>query len=230
VSVAWVIGAGSGVGRATAQALAADGYAVALSGRGESELIETGALFPEADWMALPGDASDPLFAEDAVAAIAERYGRINTLVYTAGVGLYGQVEDYPLDDWDETFRSNVTGIFVTVRAALARLRESNGQVIAIGSGASLQGYASLSAYAASKFALRGFMQSLAAEVSQDGVKCSLILPGSIRTGFAGRDPDALPSDPTKKWLVPDDVADAIIYLLKQPAHAWTQEMTLWPF
>jgi NAD(P)-dependent dehydrogenase (short-subunit alcohol dehydrogenase family) len=203
---------------------------VALSGRGESELIETGSLFPEADWLALPGDASDPLFAEEAVASIADRYGRLNALVYTAGVGLYGPVAEYPLDDWEETFRSNVTGLFVTVRAALPRLKASRGSVIAIGSGASLQGYASLSAYAASKFALRGFMQSLAAEVAQDGVKCSLILPGSIRTGFAGRDPDAPPSDPSRKWLVPGDVVDAITFLLKQPAHAWTQEMMLWPF
>jgi NAD(P)-dependent dehydrogenase (short-subunit alcohol dehydrogenase family) len=230
VSVAWIIGAGSGVGRATAQALAADGWVTALSGRAESTLIETGSLFPESDWIALPGDGSDPLFAEEAVGTIVDRYGRIDALIYTAGVGLYGTVEHYPLDDWDETFRSNVTGLFVTARAALPRLKASRGSVIAIGSGASLQGYASLSAYAASKFALRGFMQSLAAEVSRDGVKCSLILPGSIRTGFAGRDPDAPPSDPTKKWLVPGDVADAICFLLKQPAHAWTQEMTLWPF
>jgi len=73
-------------------------------------------------------------------------------------------------------------------------------------------------------------MQSLAAEVSADGIKVSTILPGSIMTPFGGRSVEEKQANKSnRKYLEPDDVAEAILFLLNQPARAWTQELNLWP-
>jgi 3-oxoacyl-[acyl-carrier protein] reductase len=76
-------------------------------------------------------------------------------------------------------------------------------------------------------------MQSLAGEVGGDGIKVSTVLPGSILTDFGGRSADekrAAARDAGKRYLEPEDVAAAVLYLLRQPARAWTQELNLWPF
>ncbi|MFM9105222.1 MAG: SDR family oxidoreductase, partial [Chloroflexota bacterium] len=156
-------------------------------------------------------------------------------LVAAAGVGLYGPVETYALEDWETTIATNLTGVFLATRAALPHLRAGGGGwIVAIGSGAGKQGYANLAAYSASKFGLIGYMQALGAEAGPDGIRTAVINPGSILTPFAGRPvaekQEAMLRDPGKKYLLPEDVADAVLWLLRQPGRAWTQEMNLWPF
>jgi NADP-dependent 3-hydroxy acid dehydrogenase YdfG len=81
---------------------------------------------------------------------------------------------------------------------------------------------------------LMGLMQGLAGEVTDDGVKVCTVVPGSILTPFGGRSVaekrEEMASDPGRKYLYPEDVAEAILFLLRQPRHAWTQELNLWPF
>ncbi len=141
----------------------------------------------------------------------------------------------YALADWDETIATNLTGPFLCAKAAIPHLRQrGGGHIIAISSGAGKQGYPQLGAYSASKFGLMGLMQGLAGEVGDDGIKVSAIVPGSIITPFGGRaveeKREAMSSDSAKKYLEPEDVAEAILFLLRQPRRAWTQEMNLWPF
>ena len=232
--VAIVTGAGSGVGRATALALAVVGATPVLVGRTRERLEETGLLVERAGGTALilPADVSD----EGAVAEVVERtvaeLGGVDSLVAAAGVGLYGPVESYPLADWQTTLATNLTGVFLCSRAVLPALRaRGGGAILAVASGVGKQGYPNLAAYAASKFGLIGFMQSLAAEVGEQGVKVSTIVPGSILTDFAGGSAASKRARPEgKRYLEPEDVADAVLYLLRQPAHAWTQELNLWPF
>ena len=235
--VALVTGAGSGVGRATALALAAAGLRVALVGRGPAALEETARLVRERGGRALvtPADVADEAAVEAAVGRTVVELGGVDVLVAAAAVGLYGRVEEYALADWQATLATNLTGVFLCSRAVLRPMRErGGGAIVAIASGAGRQGYPALAAYSASKFGLIGFMQSLAAEVGDDGIKVSTILPGSILTGFAGADVAAKRAaaerDPGKKYLEPEDVAEAVLFLLCQPARAWTQEMNLWPF
>lgn len=234
VRAAIVTGAGSGVGRATALALAADGAAVVLAGRTQRALDETASLVTEAGGTALP--VATDVTNEKSVAALidqtVDRYGGLDVLICAAGVGLYGPVDQYSLDDWQTTLATNVTGVFLPARAALEPMRQrGGGAIIAVGSGAGKQGYANLAAYSASKFGLVGFMQSLAAEVSGDGIKVSTIVPGSILTDFAGGSADQKRANPDgKSYLEPDDIAAAIVFLLSQPDRAWTQELNLWPF
>jgi 3-oxoacyl-[acyl-carrier protein] reductase len=233
--VAIVTGAGSGVGRATALALADAGWTPTLVGRREQPLAETADSIESRDGRCLvtPADIADEAAVADVAARTLANLGRIDALVNVAGVGIFGPVESYPLADWQQTLATNLTGVFLCCRAVLPAMRErGEGAILAIASGAGKQGYANLSAYAASKFGLIGFMQSLAQEVGDDGIKVSTIVPGSIRSDFGGRSSTDRRAnrDDGKKYLVPEDVAAAVVFLLGQPRHAWTQELNLWPF
>src|SRR5262249_39090559 len=120
----------------------------------------------------------------------------------------------------------NLTGAFLCSRAVLpAMRRQGSGHIIMIDSGAGKQGYATMAAYSASKFGLIGFAQALAQEVGDEGIKVCTITPGSIISGFAGGQ-----TRQGAKYLLPEDVAEAVLYLLQQSVRAWTQEMSLWPF
>ena len=172
---------------------------------------------------------------EDVFARAASELGGLDTAILAAGIGLFGPLETYPLRYWESTIATNLTGPFLCAKAAIPYLRQrGGGSIVAVSSGAGKQGYPQLAAYSASKFGLMGMMQGLAAEVAADGIKVCTVVPGSILTPFAGRTvaekQAAMAKDPGKKYLEPEDVADAILFLLRQPKHAWTQELNLWPF
>ena len=232
---ALITGAGSGVGRATAIALSVAGATTVLAGRNRASLEETTRMVEAAGGhaLAIPVDITDETSVRDLVATTTSTLdSSINILIAAAGVGLYGAVADYSLADWQTTIATNLTGVFLCCREFLpGMVTAGGGAIIAVGSGASKQGYANLAAYAASKFGLLGFMQSLAAEVGEKGIKVSTILPGSIATTFAGKTlvDVAVGRAAGKTYLEPEDVAEAIVYLLRQPDRAWTQEMNLWP-
>jgi NAD(P)-dependent dehydrogenase (short-subunit alcohol dehydrogenase family) len=233
--VALITGAGSGVGRAAALALGGAGLTTVLTGRTPAPLEETAGLIEAAggNVLAVPADITDETSVRDLVSTATSTLGRpIDILIAAAGVGLYGPVATYSLADWQTTLATNLTGIFLCCREVLpGMVAAGGGVIIAIGSGASKQGYANLAAYAASKFGLLGFMQSLAAEVGNQGIKVSTILPGSIATTFAGKSSADVEAGRAagKSYLEPEDVAEAVVYLLRQPDRAWTQEMNLWP-
>lgn len=235
--VAVVTGAGSGVGRATAVALAAAGAFPALIGRAPEDLEATAALIAAGNGLSLvvPADVRDEQAVEAALARVADELGGIDTVILAAGIGRYGPIETYALTDWEATLATNLTGPFLCARAAIPYLRNrGGGAIVGIGSGASKQGYATLGAYSASKFGLMGLLQSLAQEVGNEGIKVSAIVPGSILTPFGARSTEAkraaMADDPGKKYLEPEDVAEAVLFLLRQPRRAWTQELNLWPF
>ena len=227
-----VVGASRGAGRAIAVELAAQGAAVGLVARDRAAL---GALADElrargSRVAVAAADVRDEGQVELAVQATARALGGLDGLIYCAGVSIHGAVEGFALDDWRLIVDTNLTGLFLCVRAALPLLRaQRHGSIIALSSGAGKQGYAGLAAYCASKFGLMGFLQSLAAEVGDEGIKVSTLVPGSILTGFGGRSV-AERAASGQKYLWPEDVAQAVIYLLTQSDRAWTQEMTLWPF
>jgi NAD(P)-dependent dehydrogenase (short-subunit alcohol dehydrogenase family) len=235
--VAVITGAGSGVGRAVAVGLAAAGGTPVLIGRTREPLAETAALVAEVGGQSLvgPADVSDEAAVEAVFAQTADELEGIDAAILAAGIGRYGPIESYPLADWEETLATNLTGPFLCAKAAIPHLRRNGGgAIIVVSSGAGKQGYPQLGAYSASKFGLMGLMQGLAGEVADDGIKVCTVVPGSILTPFGGRSVakkrEEMASDPGRKYLYPDDVAEAILFLLRQPRHAWTQELNLWPF
>ena len=234
--VAVITGAGSGVGRAVAMALAAAGGMPVLVGRTREPLRETAALVAGVGGQSLvrPADVTDEAAMTEVFAQAADELEGIDAAILAAGVGRYGPVESYPLADWEETLATNLTGPFLCAKAAIPHLRRNGGAIVAVSSGAGKQGYPQLGAYSASKFGLMGLMQGLAGEVTADGIKVCTVVPGSILTPFGGRSVaekrEEMARDPGRKYLYPEDVAEAILFLLRQPRHAWTQEMNLWPF
>jgi 3-oxoacyl-[acyl-carrier protein] reductase len=237
--VAVITGAGSGVGRAVAVAVAAEGMRPVLFGRRRQPLEETAALARDASGRRVEPvvqsvDVTDEADVSRAFDAAIRLSSGIDVLVCNAGIGRYGPVETYSLADWRATIETNLTGAFLCCRAAIGPLRDrGGGAIVAIASGAGKQGYATLAAYAASKFGLIGFMQSLAPEVESDRIKVSTIVPGSIISDFgtssSADKAAAAAADPSKRYLEPSDVADALLFLLRQPDRAWTQELNLWP-
>lgn len=231
-TIALITGAGSGVGRATALLLAEHGVHVGLLGRRVAPLEATAQEVQQRGGrsLVLPADVADETAVGSAVDRLVAEFGGVDLLVHSAGVGLYGPVEHYSLADWQATFGSNVTGLFLCARAIIPHLRaRGGGSIIAISSGAGRRGYANLAAYSAAKFAVIGFMESLAEELGPDRIKCSTILPGSILTEFGPHSIEEKRAS-GNRYLQPEDVAEAILYLLRQPAHAWTQQLNLWPF
>jgi NAD(P)-dependent dehydrogenase (short-subunit alcohol dehydrogenase family) len=236
-NVAVITGAGSGVGRAVARALAGAGATSVLVGRNAEPLRETAALVAVAggEALVLPADVTDETAVAEVFTRAATTFGGIDAAILAAGIGRYGPIASYSLADWEATLATNLTGPFLCARAAIPHLRQrGGGAIIAVSSGAGKQGYPQLAAYSASKFGLMGFLQGLAGEVADDGIKVSAVVPGSILTPFGGRSVAekraAIAADPGKKYLEPEDVAEAVLFLLRQPRRAWTQELNVWPF
>lgn len=231
--VAIITGAGSGVGRATAIALAGAGMPVVLAGRrlGPLEAVAEQVSRAGGTALCIPADISREEDVARLVGQAVDRFGGVDVLVGAAGIGVFGPVEGYALADWQRTLATNVTGLFLTSRAVLGAMRDrGGGDIIAISSGAGKQGYANLAAYSASKFAVHGFMQSLAAEVGSDGIRVSTIAPGSILTDFGTTDEATKRANQgDKRYLEAADVAEAVLFLLRQPDRAWTQDLNLWP-
>ena len=231
--VAIITGGNRGVGLATARRLAQAGAAVAIVGRDADQLAVAEASIRDAvanaRVLGIAGNVTDPASMERAIQQAESGLGGVDILVNNAGIGRYGPVAEQPVEEWRRVIEVNLLGVFYATRAALPAIRRrGGGQIIAISSGAARQGYPNMSAYCSSKAALEGFMRALAAEVANEPIKCATIVPGSILTDFGVRTrEERLKSG--AKFLEPEDVAEAVMFLLAQPDRAWTQELTLWP-
>ncbi len=228
--VGLVTGASRGIGRAIALALAEAGLDLALAARGQAALDavadEVRALGRRC--VAVATDVGVPAEVDRLVARALAELGRLDVLVNNAGVDAHGTVEESAVEDWQRVLATNLTGPYLCSRAVLpAMRRQGGGAIVNISSGAGKTGYAGMAAYCASKFGLMGFAEALAAEVGDQGIKVSTICPGTTVTEFGGRPPARQAG---VKVLLPEDVAAAVLYLLRQSPQAWTSEMTLWPF
>ncbi len=227
--VAMVTGAGRGVGRATALALAERGGRIVLGARSKDDLASVAIEVRERGGEAevVVADVREEAGAQALADRALSAFGRIDTLVNNAGIGGSGAVETLPLETWRACLDTNLTGPFLCSRAVLPTMRaQGSGYIIMIASGAGKRGYGGMAAYCASKFGLIGLAESLADEVSGQHIKVCTITPGSILTHFGS----ARGPRPGAKYLLPEDVANAIVFLLEQSERAWTQEMNLWPF
>jgi len=229
--VAFITGGSRGVGQAVARRLVGRGAAVALVALHRTQLDATISELTAHGGQAvgIVGDVTDPASMEAAVRETERSLGSLDILVNNAGIGRYGSIAEQPPGEWHRVIEVNLLGVFHATRAALPAIRRrGGGQIIAISSGAGKQGYPNMSAYCASKFGLQGFMAALAAEVADEPIKCATIVPGSILTDFGVRTrAERMASG--ARFLEPEDIADAVDFLLMQPDRAWTQELTLWP-
>jgi len=222
---ALVTGASSGLGRATAIALARAGADVALVARSQGELDSAKEEVSKAGRRALtlPVDlASEPETA-GAVGRTLEALGRIDVLVNAAGTDAPGPVEGLDVEGWDRTLSVNLRAPFLLSKAAFPRMREAGGgMIVNISSVAGKKGWANASAYCASKFGLTGFTEALADEGKEHGIRAIVLYPGAMATNWGAFSPEERQEgEPTKasptRVLPPERVADLIAWLAASP-------------
>lgn len=146
---------------------------------------------------------------------IIEKHGKIDILINNAGLGYFGHCDELPIEQWHEMFDTNVTGLFYATKLALPSMKKQGaGHIVNISSIAGLEGYQQVSAYCATKFAVRGFSDALYKEVRDFGVKVTCVYPGSVKTDFFRHSENITAHD---NMLMPEDVAGQIIYCLESP-------------
>jgi 3-oxoacyl-[acyl-carrier protein] reductase len=212
-ATALVTGAGRGIGRAVALALAREGVAVAGVARTAADLDSlVGEI--EADGgkgLAFAGDLRDPNVPEAAIAATVDRFGGLQILVNNAGIGAHSSVAETSDEVWEKVLGTNLTAPFRLTRAALPHLFHRGGHVFMISSLAGVNPIPGMAAYCASKAGLDHFTACLMLEVRQRGVKVTTIAPGSVDTSFDG----AARAEDTSWMLVGEDIARTVVDQLK---------------
>jgi 3-oxoacyl-[acyl-carrier protein] reductase len=226
--VALVTGAGRGIGRAIALSLAKSGCRVVLSARTLVQLEDVRREIEQAGGhsTAIPADLTSDE-ALDALAVEGRRsYGPVDILINNAGWGRRAPVAKIDVDDLDQTLRLNLRAPMLLAKRLLPdMLAKSAGAVINIGSVSGKTGEANGAAYAASKFGLIGFTQSLYEEVREHGIKVAVILPGFVDTPLI---PPTRQLD-RSKMIQADDVAQAVHYILTSPPNCCPVEITVRP-
>jgi 3-oxoacyl-[acyl-carrier protein] reductase len=191
--VAFVTGASRGIGAAIVRRLAADGAAVAFTYQSSAAPAAALAADIEAAGgraLALQADAADPAAIDAAVAATADRFGRIDIVVNNAGIFIPGTLDTFGIEDFDKLMAVNVRAVFATARAALPHLPDG-GRIVNIGSTNALRmPFAGGAFYAMSKSALTGLTKGLARDLGPRGITINNVLPGPVETDMNPSDSD----------------------------------------
>lgn len=182
--VAWITGAGSGIGKALALELASRGAAVAVSGRRAERLEGVAQEIERAGGRALPVpcDVTDESEVEAAVQACIAELGQLDVAIANAGFSVTGKVETLSAEDWRRQFDTNVVGAAMTARFALPHLRKTAGRIGLVGSVSAMMPAPTFGPYTASKYALRAIGQTLAIELHGSGVSATLLHPGFVES------------------------------------------------
>jgi 3-oxoacyl-[acyl-carrier protein] reductase len=220
-----VTGASSGLGRATAIALARAGADVALVARSQQELDSAKEEISKIGRRALtlPVDLASEDETTAAIGHTVEALGRIDVLVNAAGTDAPGTVEELDIEGWDRTLAVNLRAPFLLSKAAFPRMREAGGgMIVNISSVAGKKGWANASAYCASKFGLTGFTEALADEGKEHGIRAIVLYPGAMATNWGAFSPEERQEGesneaPLTRVLPPERVADLIVWLAASP-------------
>ncbi len=213
--VALLTGAGSGIGRATARRLAADGWRLALLGRTRSTLEETAAMLPaSASPLVIVADLANESACRDAVTTTIDRVGRLDAIVNNAGVAPQVPIAETDATLVRETLDRNLVGPIVLVATAWPELVRRSGRVVNISSMASIDPFQGFTAYAASKAGLDSLTRSIMAEAGDTGVTAFTINPGVVETPLLRTlfDESVVPRDMP---LPPERIADEIAACLR---------------
>jgi len=223
--VALVTGASRGIGRAIALTLARQGATVIAAARGENARAVAGEITAaggRAEFATV--DVTAPAGAEEAIAGVMTRHGRIDILVNNAGIARDQLMLRMKREDWDAVIATNLTAAFALTQAALKpMIRQRSGRIISISSVVGQAGNAGQANYAASKAGLIGFSKSVALEVASRGITINVVAPGLIETDMTHAITEQARGEwesriPLKRLGTPDDVAAAVCFLASKEA------------
>jgi len=222
---AFVSGASSGIGAATARALAAEGARIALAARDRDALDAMARELQGA--VATPCDVRDPQSVDAAMAAAVRSFGGLDLVVTAAGLGRFGDTASFTVEDWDEVVDVDLRGTFLVVRAALPHVRRAKGHIFTLSSIAATRPFAGSAAYCAAKAGVRAFAQVVAEENRHAGVRVTNLIVGAVDSPFWERAGGTeLARD---RMLRPEDVARAIALAASEPADMNVDEIVLMP-
>ena len=222
-----VIGIGPGNGAAIARRFAREGHRVALLSRGTTLSEKFAGELGNA--RAYTCDASDPEFVKLTFARIRKDLGEVGVLVYNAGSGVWGNVEDVSAADLENAWRVNVLGAFAAAREVIPDMKErSAGSIIFIGATASRRGAARTAAFAQAKAAQRALAESMARHLWPTGIHVALVVIDGVVD--LPRTRERMPDKSESFFVKPDDVAATVYWLTQQPRSAWSFEVEARPF
>ena len=227
--VALVTGAGKGIGRAVALALAAEGVNVGLLARTDSDLQSLAAEIAThgVKTCSVVADVADRAAMEAAAAQIAQELGPVDILINNAGIGHFAKFMEMEPAQWEHIIQVNLMGTYYATRAVLPdMIARQTGDIINISSTAGQRGAAGTSAYSASKFAVLGLTESLMQEVRKHNIRVSALTPSTVATPLALE--NKLTDGNPEKVMQPEDLAEFIVAQLKLNRRIFIKEAGMW--
>jgi NAD(P)-dependent dehydrogenase (short-subunit alcohol dehydrogenase family) len=234
--VAIITGAGQGIGRRTAEVLAARGYTLALNDIQSTARTLESVRAAGADAIEVLGDVSSESDVDRIARSVRDRYGRADVLVNNAGISFIRPAEDVTAEEWRRVLEGNLTGPFLMCRAfGRMMLGQGAGAIVNVASVAGLAGIGDRSAYNASKHGLIGLTRTLASEWGGRGVRTNAVCPGWVKTEMdeadqgsgAYSDADIENRVPMGRFARPDEIAEAIAFLADPKQSGFVNGMEL---
>lgn len=216
---ALVTGGSSGIGLAVARALREEGYELTLASR-RAEKVEPAAA--ELGAVGIAADVSREEDCERLVAAHRDRWGGLDVLVNSAGIGIAGRIADQPAKHVDLQLGVNLRGLLIVTRLALPLLKASRGHVINLASIAGTMPTPTLAVYGATKAAVLALTRSLNAELEEDGVRCTALAPAFVDTPMA-----SWSGIPPERMIRPEDCAELVLAVLRLSPYARVPEIVV---
>jgi 3-oxoacyl-[acyl-carrier protein] reductase len=227
---ALITGAGKGIGKATAIALAKEGVNLGLVARSSADLESLQSFLTSSYGIKVyiaTADVSNKTEVDQAVSTLTERLGSIDILINNAGTAQFGTVVDMEPEQWERIIQVNLMGTYYVTRAVLpTMLQQSSGSIINIASTAGERGFATGSAYCASKFAVMGLTESLLQEVRKSNIRVTALTPSTVNTELAIN--AGLKVGDEDRMMQPEDVAELVLAALKLPQRVFMKSAGIW--
>ena len=225
-----ITGAGKGIGKAIAVQLAKEGVNLGLTARTSSDLESLRAELESTYSVKVFTAAADIATrgaAEQAVESLIGSLGSLDILINNAGIAQFGTVADMEPELWESIIQTNLMGTYYVTRAALpTMLAQASGSIINISSTAGERGFATGSAYCASKHAVLGFTEALMQEVRKSNIRVTALTPSTVNTELAAN--AGLKIGDEDRMMQPEDVADLVLAALKLPARVFIKTAGVW--
>jgi 3-oxoacyl-[acyl-carrier protein] reductase len=230
--VAVVTGGTRGIGRAIVERLLDEGARVAFCGRRQKSVDDAVAqLSPRGRVFGMAADVSKLDDVRRFIADAHAEFGVLNILVNNAGAGAFADVAQLTPEAWDKMIALNLSGVHYCCHEIMPILKHAGGgDVVNIGSLAGVNAFAGGAGYNASKFGLVGYSEALMLDHRHDGVRVSLIMPGSVDTEFGSTGAGTENARPRSEWkIAPEDIADIVVSVLKMPARTTVSRIEVRP-
>jgi 3-oxoacyl-[acyl-carrier protein] reductase len=230
--VAAVTGGTRGIGYAIAERLLDEGAHVALCGTRQKSVDEAVArLSPRGSVFGMVADVSKIADVRRFIAGAHAEFGALNILVNNAGLGAFASVAQLTPEAWDKMLALNLSGVHYCCHEVMPIFKQAGGgDVVNIGSLAGVNAFAGGAGYNASKFGLVGYSEAMMLDHRDDGVRVSLIMPGSVNTDFGSTGSHGETARPGSEWkIAPGDIADIVVSVLKMPGRTTLSRVEVRP-